>query len=61
MNATLDQADLDRGTLTREEFERWLALQQTLGWRVRNPEVIEQIRDEYRKGATLAPFRQVKP
>jgi len=58
---TQDQQDLDRGTLTRDEFERWLALQQAIGWRVKNPEVIEEIRNEYRKGATLAPFRQVTP
>jgi len=60
MNTTQDQADLDRGTLTREEFERWLALQKIMGWTVRNPSVIDQIRNEYNKGATFAPFRQVK-
>jgi hypothetical protein len=61
MNATLDKEELDRGTLTREEFERWLSLQEALGWTIKNPEVIEMIRSDYKRGATVAPFRQVKP
>ncbi|HEU4343714.1 MAG TPA: hypothetical protein VFU31_19360 [Candidatus Binatia bacterium] len=44
---------------TGEDFERWLALQTLMGWRVTNPEAVEKIRAEFKKGATLsAPARE---
>lgn len=45
--------------ITREEFERWLALQLALGWTVRNPEVLSEIRREFKAGAKVAPFREI--
>ena len=36
-----------------DDFERWLALQHLLGWRVRNPETVEKIRAAFRRGANL--------
>jgi len=55
--SVIDSAD--QGTITREEFERWLALQISMGWRVRNPEAVELVREAFRKGAKVAPFRKV--
>lgn len=39
--------------MTREEFERWLALQECMGYTPTNPKVVENIRKELAKGATL--------
>lgn len=47
------------GTMTSEDFERWLNLQAFLGFTVKNPESIEKIRAEFKRGATCTPFRQV--
>jgi hypothetical protein len=44
---------------TLEDFERWLALQLSLGFRVKDQEPINKIRSELKRGATMSPMQKV--
>lgn len=51
---------LQTGTMTSAEFERWLALQEAMGWRVKTPESVDKIRAAFKRGAKVAPFRLIE-
>lgn len=49
-----------RETYQREDFERWLELQNANGYILKTPEAVEKIRRAFRMGAKVAPMQKVK-